>query len=45
MKLYDNMDSGNAYKVRLVLAHLNLPFERIELDIDAGETRTREFLA
>ena len=45
MKLYDNMDSGNAYKVRLVLAHLNLPFERVELDTDAGETRTREFLA
>ncbi len=39
------MDSGNAYKVRLLLAHLNLPFERIELDTDAGETRTREFLA
>ena len=45
MKLYDNMDSGNAYKVRLVLAHLRLPFERIELDTDSGETRTREFLA
>ena len=45
MKLYDNMDSGNAYKVRLVLAHLNVPFERIELDTNAGETRTREFLA
>ena len=39
------MDSGNAYKVRLVLAHLSLPFERIELDTDSGETRTREFLA
>ncbi len=45
MRLYDNMDSGNAYKVRLVLAHLNLPFERVELDTDAGETRTRKFLA
>ncbi len=45
MKLYDYLDSGNGYKVRLVLAHLNLPFERIELDIDAGETRSREFLA
>jgi glutathione S-transferase len=44
LKLYDYLDSGNAYKVRLVLAHLNVPFERIELDIDAGETRTREFL-
>lgn len=45
MKLYDNTDSGNAYKVRLVLAHLKLPFERVELDTDSGETRSREFLA
>ena len=45
MKLYDNLDSGNAYKVRLALAHLDLPFERIELDTNAGATHTREFLA
>ncbi len=45
MKLYDNMDSGNAYKVRLTLAHLELPFERIELDTDSGETRSPGFLA
>jgi glutathione S-transferase len=45
LKLYDNTDSGNAYKVRLALAHLSLPFERVELDTDSGETRTREFLA
>ena len=45
LKLYDNMDSGNAYKVRLALAHLGLPFERVELDTNSGETRTPEFLA
>ena len=45
LKLYDNMDSGNAYKVRLALAHLQLPFERVELDTDNGETRTPGFLA
>ena len=39
MKLYDNGDSGNAYKVRLMLAHLGVPFERIALDIDNGERR------
>ena len=43
-RLYDNSHSGNAYKVRLVLAHLGLPFERVELDTDSGETRTPEFL-
>ena len=45
LKLYDNADSGNAYKVRLALAHLGLPFQRVALDTDNGETRTPEFLA
>ena len=44
LTLYDNMDSGNAYKVRLELAHLEIPFERVELDTDNGETRTAEYL-
>ena len=44
MKLYDNMDSGNAYKVRLALAHLGIPFDRVEIDTDNGETRTAEYL-
>jgi glutathione S-transferase len=44
MRLYDSLSSGNAYKVRLLLAQLALPFERIEIDIDRGETRTPEFL-
>jgi glutathione S-transferase len=45
LRLYDNLDSGNAYKVRLVLAHLDLPCERIELDTDSGETRSPKYLA
>ncbi|NIS07116.1 MAG: glutathione S-transferase family protein [Gammaproteobacteria bacterium] len=45
LTLYDNLDSGNAYKVRLVLAHLGLPFTRVELDTDKGATRTPEYLA
>ncbi len=45
LRLYDYRSSGNAYKVRLLLHQLGLPFERIELDIDRGETRTPEFLA
>ena len=45
MTLYDFMGSGNGYKVRLVLAHLGLPFKLIERDILKGETRTPEFLA
>ena len=45
MTLYDYMDSGNGYKVRLTLAHLGLPYKLIECDILKGETRTPEFLA
>jgi glutathione S-transferase len=44
MRLHDNLSSGNGYKVRLLLAQLGVPFERIEYDIDRAETRTQEFL-
>jgi len=43
--LYDYLDSGNGYKVRLLLALLGTPFRLIECDIMKGETRTPEFLA
>jgi glutathione S-transferase len=45
MRLHDNASSGNAYKVRLLLTHLGIPFERIEYDTDHGATRTPEFLS
>ena len=44
MILHDYLSSGNGYKVRLLLAQLGAPFQRIEYDIDRGETRTPEFL-
>jgi glutathione S-transferase len=44
MKLYNVAYSGNSYKVRLLLAHLGLPYEVIEVDILKGESRTAEFL-
>jgi glutathione S-transferase len=31
--LYDNADSGNCYKVRLLLAQLGIPYERRRLDV------------
>src|SRR5258706_6017980 len=43
--LYDYLDSGNGYKIRLLLAQLQLPYRYVELDILRGETRTPEFLA
>jgi len=45
MRLYDFLSSGNGYKVRLLLHQLGIPFERIELDITQGATRTPGFLA
>jgi glutathione S-transferase len=33
MLLYDSPVSGNCYKVRLLLTHLGIPFERRELDV------------
>jgi len=45
LRLYDYFDSGNGYKVRLLLHQLAIPFELIELDIMKGETRTPAFLA
>jgi len=44
MHLFDYLDSGNGYKVRLLLAQLNQPYRWTELDIDQGATRTPEFL-
>lgn len=45
LTLYDYLDSGNGYKCRLLLAQLGIAYERVELDIDKGETRTAAFLA
>ena len=45
LRLHDSLTSGNGYKVRLLLAQLDRPFQRIEYDIDKRETRTPGFLA
>jgi glutathione S-transferase len=45
LRLYDFWESGNCYKVRLLLSQLGVPFERAPVDILAGETRTPQFLA
>ena len=44
MRLFDDLDSGNGYKVRLLLARLGVRYDWTELDVDAGATRTPEFL-
>ncbi len=44
-RLYDNIESRNGYKVVLLLAQLGTAFERVEVDIFKGESRTSKFLA
>lgn len=44
MKLYDRDVSGNCYKVRLLLALLGLPYEKVNVNFDANEQRRPEFL-
>ncbi len=38
--LYDNAVSGNCYKVRLLLAHLAIPYERRELSVTDRSNRS-----
>jgi glutathione S-transferase len=45
MRLHDYAASGNCYKVRLLLALLGQPYERVSIDIFAGDTLTDEFAA
>ena len=42
--LYDFLPSGNCYKIRLLLKRLDIPFERIDVNILAGQSRNTTFL-
>jgi glutathione S-transferase len=44
MRLFDYPLSGNGYKVRLLLSHLEIAYEYVPVDILKGETRTPQFL-
>jgi len=43
-KLYNFQPSGNCYKIRLLLAQLEIPFESIHVDILKNESRTSAFM-
>lgn len=44
LTLYSYPISGNAYKVRLLLALLGLDYKLVNVDLKAGDTQTPEFL-
>ncbi len=43
--VHDNTESGNAYKVRLILSLLELDYKTIQYDVTKGETRTEDYLS
>ena len=43
LRLYDYPASGNCLKVRILLAHLGVDYERVAVDIFAGDTLTEEY--
>src|SRR5437660_10233138 len=45
LTLYEQHDSGNCYKVRLILSHLGRAFRTVAVSSFDGSTRRPEFLA
>ena len=45
LTLYQRHDSGNCYKVRLVLSHLRKPYRTVAVSSFDGSTRQPDFLA
>jgi glutathione S-transferase len=45
LTLYGDLDSGNVYKVRLLLAQLGVTYRRVDTTQNRGETATAEFRA
>jgi glutathione S-transferase len=45
LRLYDYGASANCFKVRLLLAQLGVPYDRVAIDIFAGDTLTEDFRA
>ncbi|MFO6424063.1 glutathione S-transferase family protein [Motilimonas sp. KMU-193] len=45
MRVYGDVQSGNCYKVKLLLSLLSVDYQWVAVDILAGETKTEQFLA
>jgi glutathione S-transferase len=44
LKFYNATPSGNCYKVRLILAHLGIPYDTVEIDVTSTEPRPADLL-
>lgn len=45
LTVYGDLQSGNCYKIKLLLSQLGLPHDWVHVDIREKQTRTPEFLA
>lgn len=45
MKLYSYEESGNSYKIRLLLSFLDLPYEKFDVDLMADAQHQPAYLA
>lgn len=45
MKLYSGAESGNSWKIRILLEQLAVPHEKVMVDLLGWEHKTREFIA
>ncbi len=45
MRVYGDVRSGNCYKIKLLATLLDIKHEWVSVDVMAGETKTKDFLA
>jgi glutathione S-transferase len=45
MKLYSGAESGNSWKIRILLEQLGVPYEKVLIDLLTWEHKTTEFIA
>lgn len=44
-RIYGDVQSGNCYKIKLLMSYLTIPHEWVDINILSGETQTDEFFA
>jgi glutathione S-transferase len=45
MKLYSGAESGNSWKIRILLDQLGVPYEKVVIDLLTWEHKTKDFIA
>ena len=45
MKLYTGAESGNSWKVRILLEQLEIPYEKVYMDLLTWEHKKKDYIA